>query len=420
MKRKNLITILKVILFITLLITILNKLSSVLNKQNSYASNGDYLKENYDIVFIGSSHVLNGVFPMDLWNNYGYVSYNLADSAETNLVSYYKLLLAMQETKNKPKLVVIDAYTITSTERSSDIKNKAFLHTSFDMWPASILKFNAIKDILGDENIGEVIDTEIEYLFPFSKYHNRWNDLKESDFVNTASHEKGAIQRYNAASFKVKVNNVSGIEPQKVDNINAEYLCKTIEYCKDNGIEVLVTFLPFNATENQIAISKYAAMLCNDLNVKYINFLENNVTNFKTDYSDEAHLNSNGARKVTKALGEFIKANYDIPNRKEDPDYTLWTEEYNKYVDYKIKLQKSTNSVLREYLVLLGTQTDIKYQIVLSGAEITTLTRELINELNQTCIKVNKDAFTGSNKNKMIKITTWDARTNKKIETLYF
>ncbi len=34
-------------------------------------------RTNYDIFFMGSSHMHNGIFPMQLWNDYGITSYNL-------------------------------------------------------------------------------------------------------------------------------------------------------------------------------------------------------------------------------------------------------------------------------------------------------------------------------------------------------
>ena len=33
-------------------------------------------EEDFDIIFLGTSHVINGIFPMELWNDYGFFSYN--------------------------------------------------------------------------------------------------------------------------------------------------------------------------------------------------------------------------------------------------------------------------------------------------------------------------------------------------------
>ena len=34
-------------------------------------------KEPFDVLFFGSSHILYGAYPMELWEDYGIVSYNL-------------------------------------------------------------------------------------------------------------------------------------------------------------------------------------------------------------------------------------------------------------------------------------------------------------------------------------------------------
>lgn len=46
----------------------------------AYSKNRDFIEhsDSYDVLFFGNSHMANGVFPMELWNDYGIVSYNLA------------------------------------------------------------------------------------------------------------------------------------------------------------------------------------------------------------------------------------------------------------------------------------------------------------------------------------------------------
>lgn len=47
---------------------------------------------------------------MDLWKNYGIISYNLGGGNETIPGNYYKMLLALEQTR--PKIIVLDAYLI--------------------------------------------------------------------------------------------------------------------------------------------------------------------------------------------------------------------------------------------------------------------------------------------------------------------
>lgn len=46
-------------------------------------------EENVDVLFVGSSHVLNGIFHMELWNDYGIVSYNMAGHGNRMILNYW-------------------------------------------------------------------------------------------------------------------------------------------------------------------------------------------------------------------------------------------------------------------------------------------------------------------------------------------
>ena len=66
--------------------------------------NGPFLQDDreYDVLFFGSSHMVNDVFPMVLWKNYGLTSYNLGGHGASIAASYWELRLATQY--HKPKV----------------------------------------------------------------------------------------------------------------------------------------------------------------------------------------------------------------------------------------------------------------------------------------------------------------------------
>ena len=45
------------------------------------------------------------------------------------------------------------------------------------------------------------------------------------------------------------------------------------------------------------------------------------------------HLNSAGARKVTRFIGEYLKEHYDLPDHREDPDFNIWHEDFKAYME---------------------------------------------------------------------------------------
>ncbi|MBR1693399.1 MAG: hypothetical protein IJ711_11595, partial [Lachnospiraceae bacterium] len=65
-------------------------------------------KDLYDVVFVGSSHVYCGVYPMLLWNEYGFASYDAASASQSVPCSYY--LIRDVIFRQHPKVIVLDVY----------------------------------------------------------------------------------------------------------------------------------------------------------------------------------------------------------------------------------------------------------------------------------------------------------------------
>ena len=151
--RKAIKSIIKLIVFLSILLICLNVISDVVKRKDAYKKSADFFeqKEDFDVLFFGNSHIYNGVFPMELWNKYGIVSYNMAQSAASIGISYYNMLLACE--KHKPKMVVIDAYYIAKNEKIRSDNITLPMHNTFDVYPVSYTKYQAIKDLFDGKNL---------------------------------------------------------------------------------------------------------------------------------------------------------------------------------------------------------------------------------------------------------------------------
>lgn len=358
---------------------------------------------------------MNAVLPMELWNDYGIISYNNGVPGERMATTYYNLLLSNKETN--PKLVVVDTFAIYNNEKISPQSEQ--VHKMLDVYPLTYTKYLAIKDLFNGK---DTLNKEFEYLFNFSMYHTRWNQLEKNDFQNINEYEKGA----NSRAAIAKPNQIINFEKvdmySKDETINMKYLRKIIEYCKENNIEILLTYLPFPAEELQISTSKYVTKIVEEYNINYINFLSTDTINFYIDcYDKDSHLNQSGARKITDYLGRYIMENYDISDQRQNESYDFWNEDYNEYIDLKIKNLKDNKKDLNNYLMLFYGEKDIKYEIKISSKrkieENSTLKNLLENidnnyEIDDTVFEEKQD--------KTIKITTWDSRDGKEIQTVWF
>jgi len=412
---KTIIAIIKLTAFLLILTISVLFLNNTLKRKYIYHRTEEFFQqeENFDVLFLGSSHIINAVFPMQLWNDYGIISYNLGNYAERLPMTYYNMLLALKETK--PKLIVLDAFLLYDKDKITD--NDVYFHNTLDAYPISYTKYLAIKDLFNGEDL---LNKEAEYLFPFSMYHARWNELEKNDFVLDSKYEKGAESRIGIRSIE-ELTNYDSIEPyNEEENVNMEYLRKIIEYCQNNNIQILITYLP--APENCIQYAKYTQTICDEYNINYINFLEKNMLNCNIDFYDtNPHINPSGARKITDYLGNYIMENYNIPDQRENPDYSFWYEDYDEYIDMKIKNLKTHEKNLNNYLMLLYGEEDIDYEIVLSSKreieEGSTLQQLLVNIDNN--YKTDDSIFEEKN-DKTIKITTYDKINKELIEEVWF
>ena len=416
--KKRICRMLKLVVFLIILFICFQAVYNVTRRKNSTAKNSDFFsqKEDFDVLFFGSSHMLNATFPMQLWNEHGIVSYNMANYGERLVLSYYNLLLSLEQV-SKPKLIVIDAYMVKHTDKLNKIK-KVESHYTLDTYPISYKKYLAIKDLFDGKDL---LDKSVEYLFNFSLYHSRWSELTKDDFMINNNYEKGAESRISITEPN-QVENFKNIEIyNKEETINMKYLRKIIEYCRENNIEILVTYIPYPVDNEEASTAKYVQTICNEYDINYINFLEKNIVDYNTDCYDTEHLNPSGARKVTEYLGKYITENYDIPDQRQNEAYSFWYQDYDEYIDLKIENLEKNKKNLNNYLMLLYDEEDIGYEIKISSKrkieEGSTLKNLLENIGNNYQID---DSSFEKNKDKTIKITTWDNRTGEEIDTVWF
>ena len=371
MKRetRNFFIELAIVLCIT--ICLLCKATDLLELKTSDKKYADFFKqkEPFDVLFLGTSHVINGIFPMELWNNDGIVSYNFGGHANEIATTYWVMRNALDYTS--PKVVVIDCLQLRR-DRKTSVKFSN-VHQSLDTFPLSRNKIRAIEDILDDPKMDELIAdgktdtgteprTKIGLLWNFSVYHARWNELKEDDFQPSPNKEKGAKSRL--AVVRGEMEPIPPEQKSKPDTTGELYLRKMIEECRDRGIEILLTYLPFPATADQQAEANRASELAQEYGLNYINFLNMDLVDFQTDlYDSNSHLNPSGARKVTAYLGDYLKSHYDLPDRRTDKAYSFWADDYEDYNELKDQNLRKQESLINYLMLLSGDAIDIAIDV---------------------------------------------------------
>lgn len=348
MNKNTIKRILSCIVFAALLFGAILKCCDVLEQKEGRKEYTPFYesKTNFDVIFLGTSHMRDHILPMELWKRTGIASYNWGYSNCTHAESYYLLQEIVNYTS--PKLVVLDVYGSTEYEgygnrkyRTDKIEQQ---HVQFDTFPIwSKVKMEAARDVFDDYEHNE------DFIWNFIMYHNRWTELTKDDFEYELSTEKGA--RYLTGLGKSEYTKIPDNLTMDVSNsVCYQYLLKIIEFCKSRDISVLCLYIPYAAGEEQQRVANTVADELNQYsNCTYVNMLNMGILDFDTDASpDDSHLNYSGAVKVTDWVGSYIRDNYELDDYGSNQ---YWQEDYSKYYEFK-KNQLLEQTGLAEYLVL--------------------------------------------------------------------
>lgn len=303
----------------------------------------------YDVLFFGTSHVINGIFPMQLWRDYGITSYNFGGHGNSIAASYWVLEQACKY--HKPKVAVLDVLVL-GAKNDSTAMNVSNAHLSMDVFPLSSDKIAAASDIFADN-----MQYRNELISPLIIYHNRWTELSK-DMVKAGfgiydgSREMGAESRI-AVAKPDEMQLIPQTEVLKNETVSLTYVKKFIDYCRAEGIEPVLINIPYPTSEdNQLAAN--AAIKLGEKNaVPGINFQYENLVDFETDmYDPNSHLNPSGARKITEYLGEFLSSNFNLEDKRADSKYQSWNDYYEDYKEYIIGKIKAADDYTVSLMLL--------------------------------------------------------------------
>lgn len=314
----------------------------VINKtsQQKYAQFREDTK-GYDVLFLGSSHVINAISPLDLFRDYGITSFNFSMHGNYARSSYYLLQEALDilERQNRPlpKVVVLDVLGFVETT--------ADLHNAWDSFPLSQTKVAMVQNIVeGNDKLG--------MLFPFSLYHNRWNELEKGDFLPSPNQWYGAELRYNVMYPGPEIVR-DPTDAEKVLEEKVQYLDNIWKYCERKGIEFVLINIPYSSAPDWQREANGIYEYATARGIPYVNFMnEQTGIDYDIDFYDQGHLNHVGMRIMTSQIGSLL-TDIGLPDRRNSADASQWISDYESFIHYRIQRLKEQNQI-KPYLMSLN------------------------------------------------------------------
>lgn len=313
--------------------------------------------EAYDVLFFGDSRFMNGMMPLEIWDDYGIASYNLACYGNSIPVSYWAMINALEYAS--PKMIVLAVDGVGDEMKVSG--STGDLHTALDFLPLTKTKIRAIEDLMYDPEYPEAVDMDgnrfrdikWEYYVTLGKYHSRFSELTWDDVIVRPSIKKGGELLVGITSYWDYDIIEEDMFAEELGNGFA-YLRRILDECREREIEVLLVTMPGPDSVRAQMSANTAGSIAEEYGVRYVDMARlDSIVDYAVDcYDEQPHLNVAGTLKVTDFLGSYIRAHYDIPDRRSDPAYEAWNAQHDAYVDEKLALvQKQTE--LKNILMML-------------------------------------------------------------------
>lgn len=324
----------KGLLFLFLLFTIFGLISPIFVYKTQHMGKleeGLYLSDDqYDVVFMGSSHMNGGMDPNVIWNQHGITSFNYATGGQPIDATYYLLKDVLK--KHQHPIVVLDVFYLGMTNQYGE---RGLVSNAIDNMKFSFNKLEAIRNCTPPEDW-------IPYLFPVLKYHFRWSSLQQKDFgfgYSSVYYTKGfeaGTNRYGKPISKWEdTDNRIDIPPKTL-----EYLNKIVELSKTENFKLILVNMPCDYSEpNQQsgwvddceALFNTVADYAESNQIPFLDLydLADDIgIDFANDMNNSGHLNLWGAYKVSTYFGDYLTQNYDLTDHRSDSAYAQWNEDY--------------------------------------------------------------------------------------------
>ncbi len=300
----------------------------------SYEAEIGYLKEkpdSLDAVLIGSSAAFEFYQPLFGWSEYGIAVWSYAIYSAPVLAMKHYLIEAQKTQPNALFIINLNAYRTFSTKVDS-----AWIHHSVDYLPASLNKYQMVKDLTDNMDTEATTEEKMEYYLPIIRFHSRWSELKSWAFDAAIKDYKSSryadnFLRHTMDISESYIRSDKRMEPPA--DVQAAFV-DLLDYCDEQHLNVLFLISPQSTTEKAIAYLNTYADLAAARGYPCLDLL-NNVDllglDMQMEFYNEAHTNIHGSLKFSHYLGQYLIDHYGFKDKRGLSEWESWDKSAEQY-----------------------------------------------------------------------------------------
>lgn len=331
MMMKKIAGVLRCVVFLLILAVALYTINGVLTPKydffNWYWPTSTTYRQFYqmeensiDVLFMGSSVMMNYFSPLQIYKDYRIRSFNLGGEQQSPFLSYYWLKEALRY--QKPQVVVMDVrfgfpyhpeYPINTSE--------GLARKAIDSMRLSPVKMEMVHELCKLDSRHD----ELSYYLTNLRYHDRWKTLEKSDFyrgefmyskmmgytLGTDTHG----ETYCTFDPKDPEAVFDGFHPLSMD-----YLERIAVLCKEEDIELVLVSAVGNEMNDGIH-NAYTA-LAEKYGIAFYNFSETRLHDaVGAKFPEESifrHATPKGAVKLSCLMGRLLVQEHNVQSVQDD------------------------------------------------------------------------------------------------------
>jgi len=302
----------------------------------------EYYKEKvpHDVIILGDCDAYESYSPIKMYEEYGISAY-IRGSGEQYIWQSYYLLKDVLRTET-PKVVALSIHNMQFDAPRKESYNRM----TMDGMRWSKDKVDAINASMME---GE---TFASYVFPVLRYHDRWNQLTQTDFKHVFSKDitshNGYYMRCDIKGTKMEHRTPARIS-YKFGDTAYYYLDQIRLLCAEKGIELILVRAPLEYEWHKQwdqNIEAYAEQY----GLTYLNFnkyrTEIGIDLMYDTYDQGDHLNILGAEKLSVFFGKYLTEKYDLTDYRTVPSVAA---EYEKDIEFYNWMRDDQLREIEEY-----------------------------------------------------------------------